>query len=102
MPFTLRINPLWWLFAISAGIAVFAGGPPMAWNAGLTSISNNITGQTALALVTIGAAGTFGPMLFHGEIPHFAARASYVALVGGGMLAIPTVVAFLGISGATI
>ena len=81
---------------------LFAGGVAMPWNAGLTSISNNVTGPTALGLVTIGAAGTFGPMVFHGEIPQFAHRASYIALVGGGLLAIPTIVSFFGISGALI
>ena len=81
---------------------VFAGGVAMPWNAGLTSISNNVTGPTALGLVTIGAAGTFGPMVFHGEIPQFAHRASYIALVGGGLLAIPTIVSFFGIGGAVI
>jgi len=81
---------------------LFAGGVAMPWNAGLTSISNNVTGPTALGLVTIGAAGTFGPMVFHGEIPQFAHRASYIALVGGGLLAIPTIVSFFGIGGALI
>lgn len=89
----------WLVFATSA---LFAAGVSMPWNSGLTSISNNVTGPTALALVTIGAAGTFGPMVFHGEIPQFAHRASYVALVGGGLLAIPTIVSFFGVGGALI
>ncbi|MCU1329718.1 MAG: hypothetical protein JWN34_5088, partial [Bryobacterales bacterium] len=66
------------------------------------SITNNVTGPTALGLVTIGAAGTFGPMVFHGEIPQFAHKASYLALVGGGLLAIPTLVNFFGVGGALV
>ena len=100
MSIAQRLSDLWWL--LFAASILFAGGVPMPWNSGLTSISNNVTGQTALALVTIGAAGTFGPMVFHGEIPQFAHRASYVALVGGGLLAIPTIVGFLGVGGALI
>jgi len=61
-----------------------------------------LTAACTICSVTIGAAGTFGPMVFHGEIPQFAHRASYVALVGGGLLAIPTIVGFLGIGGALI
>lgn len=100
MTLTERLLNLWWLAL--ATTALFAAGVNMPWNAGLTSISNNVTGPTALGLVTIGAAGTFGPMVFHGEIPQFAHRASYVALVGGGLLAIPTIVSFFGIGGALV
>ena len=99
----LLTDRLFKLFALVFTTTVlFAAGVAMPWNAGLTSISNNVTGPTALGLVTIGAAGTFGPMVFHGEIPQFAHRASYVALVGGGLLAIPTIVSFFGIGGALV
>jgi hypothetical protein len=41
-------------------------------------------------------------MVFHGEIPQFAHKASYLALVGGGLLAIPTLVNFFGVGGALV
>jgi len=100
MSITQRLFSLGWLVLTAS--TLFAAGVAMPWNAGLTSISNNVTGPTALGLVTIRAAGTFGPMVFHGEIPQFAHRASYIALVGGGLLAIPTLVGFFGIGGALI
>ncbi len=89
-------------FAMLQGIALFAAGVPMPWNAGLTAIANNVSGPTALGLLVLGAAGTFGPMVFHGEIPQFAHRAGYIALAGGTLLAIPTLAAFLGIAGAMV
>ena len=100
MSMTQRISRLWWL--IFAASPLFATGVPMPWNSGLSAISTNVTGPTALGLVTIGAAGTLGPMVFHGEIPQWAHRGAYLALIGGSLLAIPTLVTFFGIGGALI
>ena len=85
-----------------AQLAANAAGISMPWNTGLTAISNNVTGPTALGLVTVGGFAAFAPMVFHGEIAHFAHRASYWVLTGGGLLAIPTVTSFLGITGAIV
>ena len=106
MSMTQRTSRLWWL--IFAACPLFATGVPMPWNSGLSAISTNVTGPTALGLVTIGAAGTLGPMVFHGEIPQWAHRGAYLALLvedcspSPRLLAIPTLVTFFGIGGALI
>jgi type IV secretory pathway VirB2 component (pilin) len=81
---------------------VFAGGVQMPWNSGLNSLSGNLTGVTALGVTTAGAAGTFLPMVFHGEMPQWASTSSRVALVGGTLLGIPSLVSYLGIGGSLI
>jgi len=79
-----------------------AGGTAMPWNAGLTSISDNLTGPTALGLTILGAGGAIAPMVFHGEIPQVVHRAGYLFIAGGAMLGIKAVVNFMGISGALV
>jgi type IV secretory pathway VirB2 component (pilin) len=92
---------LFCVFAISAAVAN-AAGPPMPWNSGLSAIAGNLTGPTALGLTLGGAAITFAPMIFHGQIPEWGSRAGYVALVGGTLLGIPTLVNYFGLGGALV
>jgi hypothetical protein len=81
---------------------VMAGGVQMPWNTGLTSLSGNLTGVTALGVTTAGAAGTFLPMVFHSEMPQWASTSSRVALVGGTLLGIPSLVSYFGVGGSLI
>ena len=91
-----------YLSVLAIPALTFAGGVNMPWNIGLKSIADNVTGPTALGLVTIGAAATFGPLIFRGEVPEFAHRATYMSLVGGSLLAIPSLITFFGVSGALV
>ena len=90
------------LLALSATAGVFAGGTAMPWSTGLTALSGNLTGDTALAIATIGAVGTVGTMMWQGEVNTFVQRGSYIALGGGTLLAIPKLISVFGIGGALL
>jgi type IV secretory pathway VirB2 component (pilin) len=97
-----RVTHVVALGAVFATANAFAGGVAMPWDNGLVSISRNLTTTTALGLTIMGAAGTVGSMIWHGDMNEFARKGSYIALAGGFMLGIPQVVTYLGITGAVV
>jgi hypothetical protein len=83
-------------------IASYATGTNFPWNNGLSALSGNLTGQTALAIATLGGVGTIAGVMHQGEMNHFVQKTSHYALGGGALLAIPSVLRIFGVAGAHI
>lgn len=92
---------VFWALVIATG-AIHAAGVAMPWDVGLTGLANNMTGQTAIGLCTVGAGIQCIPLMFHGDFQQFGHKGAYMFVAGAALLGVKTIVALLGAGGALI
>jgi hypothetical protein len=74
----------------------------MPWDAPLTQLQTDLTGQTATALSLIGIVAVFGVLIFGGELNHFFRSMCYLILLISVLVAGQNILGDLGITGATV